>query len=85
MVNRENVIEWLTGQTHITVTFSEKKYINKVKKLAEKFPNEVKITAVNKDGSIVAHLPKSALKLNVIKKKDLTEDERQELRERLHG
>lgn len=85
MVNKENVIEWLTGQTHITVTFSEKKYINKVKKLAEKFPNEVKIKAVNKDGSIVAHLPKSALKLSVIKKKSLSDDKRQELRERLHG
>ena len=85
MENRENVIEWLIGQKHIVVTFTEKKYINKVKKLAEKFPNEVKIKAVNKDGSIVAHLPKTALKLSVIKKRDLTEDERQAIRDRLRG
>lgn len=67
--NKENMIEWLTGQRHIGVTFTDPTMIRKVKTLAKKYPDEVKIKAINKDGSIFAHLPKSALKLSVIKKK----------------
>ena len=66
--NKENMIEWLTGQRHIAVTFTDPTMIRKVKVLAKKYPDEVKIKAINKDGSIFAHLPKSALKLNIIKK-----------------
>lgn len=63
---RENCIEWLTGQTTCTITLSQSKYINKVKRLAEKNPKEVKILHTNKDGSIVAKLPLSAIKINII-------------------
>lgn len=64
---RENCIEWLTGQTTCTITLSQSKYINKVKRLAEKHPKEVKIIHTNKDGSIVAKLPLSAIKINIMK------------------
>ena len=68
-LNKENMIEWLTGQRHIGVTLTDPTMIRKVKALAKKYPDEVIIKAINKDGSIFAHLPKSALKLNIIKKK----------------
>lgn len=81
---QENVLEWTTGQRNIAVTFSEAKYIRKVKELAEKYPDDVKIIAENKDGSIFAHIPKSALKLNIVKR-DLSEEERKALGERLRA
>jgi hypothetical protein len=63
---KENAIEWLTGDDTISVTLTQKKYINKVKKLAVKHPNLVSILNENSDGSIFAHLPLKALKLSII-------------------
>lgn len=81
---QENVLEWTTGQRNIAVTFSEAKYIRKIKELAEKYPDDVKIIAENKDGSIFAHIPKSALKLNIVKR-DMTEEQRKAIGKRLHS
>jgi hypothetical protein len=78
----ENVIEFITNDKTATVTFSQGRYVSKIKKLAEKFPDEVKIVYTNKDGSIVAHVPVSAIKLNIVKR-ELTEEQRQEMAERL--
>lgn len=64
-MNRENAIEWITGQDRITVSLTQKKYISKVKKLAARYENEVDYVE-NEDGSIVAHLPLKALKLSII-------------------
>lgn len=63
---KENAIEWLTGDDTISVSLTQKKYINKVKKLAVKHPNLVSILKENSDGSIFAHLPLKALKLSII-------------------
>lgn len=59
----ENVIEWLDGQKTATGTFSQKKHINKIKKMAEERPDLVQIDWENADGSIVAHFPVSMVKL----------------------
>ena len=64
-IERENVIEWVTGDDTITVTLSQRKYISKVRKLAAKWPSLVSILAENADGSILAHLPLKALKLSI--------------------
>ena len=63
---KDNAIEWLTGDDRVTVTFDQLKYINKIKKLAEKHP-EVEIRAENKDGSITAHLPLNFIKISAPK------------------
>ena len=76
---RENCIEWLTGQTTCTITLSQSKYINKVKRLAEKNPKEVKILHTNKDGSIVAKLPLSAIKINIISRSKGNEKHEKEI------
>jgi hypothetical protein len=65
----ENVIEWETGNRKISVTLSQKKYVTKIKQLAKKYPDEVKILAKNEDGSIFARLPLKALKLNLVSRK----------------
>jgi hypothetical protein len=81
-MNKENMIEWFTGQRHIGVTLSDPTYIRKVKELAKKYPDKVKIKAENKDGTIYAHLPKSALKLSIIKR-EMSEEARQKAAERM--
>jgi hypothetical protein len=81
--NNENVIEFLTNQQTMTVTFSQGRFIGKVKKLAERYPDEVKIVTENKDGSIVAHMPVSYLMLSN-RKKELTDEERIAMTERLN-
>ena len=78
---RENAIEWINGQDMVTVTLSQGRYISKVKKLAEKFPDEVKIVKENSDGTILAHIPLNYIKINRASR-DLTEEEREELAER---
>ena len=77
---RENVIEWLNGQQTVTVTFSQPRFINKVKKLAE-VHSEVKIVAENSDGSICAHVPLKFIKLSA--PRQMTEEQREQARERL--
>lgn len=82
-VNNENVIEFLRGATTATISFSQGRFISKIKKLAEKYPDEVEIVAENKDGSIVAHIPTHYIKITNLKK-DLSDEERETIRERLN-
>ena len=82
LTNQENVIEFLKNQDTMTVTFSQGRFISKVRELSEKFPDEVKIVAENADGSIVAHLPVSELHLSIIKR-EMTEEQKRAGAERL--
>jgi hypothetical protein len=66
MVNlKENVIEWITGDDEVTCTFTQRKFITKIRKMMDKQPELVSKFHENKDGSIVCHLPLKALKLYV--------------------
>lgn len=60
----ENVIEWIKDEKQATLTLSQRRTINKVKKLAEVHPEECQIVAENKDGSICAHVPVSWVKIS---------------------
>ena len=77
---KENNIEWITGDNMMSVTLTSQRHITKIRKLAERKPDEVKIVT-NKDGSIYATLPLSYLKFNP--PKDLTEEQKKELTKRL--
>ena len=79
MENKENAIEWITGQRTITVTLSHSKYVNKVKQLADTH-KEVKILAENDDGTILAKLPIKYLKLSA--PRHVSEEQREQMRER---
>ena len=76
---RENCIEWLNGQDRVTVTLSQGKYINKVKKLAEKHEG-VEIVKENTDGTLLAHLPLKFIKISA--PKQMTEEQKERARER---
>jgi hypothetical protein len=76
----ENVIEWLTGDGTVTLSLSQRKYINKIYKLKEKNPDEVRIVTENKDGSIVVKLPLKYIKISG--PRQMTEEQRNQARER---
>ena len=79
---KENVIEWMTGDDVISVTVTQKKYITRIRSLAEKHPESVQILAENRDGSIFAHLPLKSLKLTII---SLDESRKAELAENMRA
>lgn len=71
----ENVIQWLNGEKYITCTFTQRKYISKVKKIMQRTPEFVLDFVENKDGSIYCRLPLKALKLSIIVRKEATNEE----------
>lgn len=80
--SQENCIEWISGNKTATVTFPKGKYATRVKKLAEKYPDEVTICHENKNGTIVAHIPVSYVRINKPKQMNYTEDQKEVMRER---
>lgn len=80
---RENAIYWTNGDENCTVNFTQVKYITKVKKLAEKFPDDVKIKS-EKNGVLIATLPVKAVKLNIVER-ELTDEERELMAERIRN
>ena len=79
----ENVIEFLNGQKRATVTLSQGRYKTKVENLAKERPNECKILARNPDGTILAHVPTSWVKISPPRKVEMSEDRKEELRKQL--
>ena len=72
---RENCIYWLDGDKRATVNFTQARYITRVKELAKKFPEDVKIMS-EKNGVLVATLPVKAIKVNLVKlDRELTDKE----------
>lgn len=53
----ENMIEFITGQGTATVTFTNRKHINRIKKLHEVHKDDFKYFVENKDGSVCAKFP----------------------------
>ena len=60
---KENVIEWIEGDKVASFTFSQKRFINRVRKLAEKYGDDVRILKENADGSIFGHISLSGVRL----------------------
>lgn len=79
---RENVIEWITGSNTATVTISQKKYQSKIRRLAEKYPDDVNILTDNNGDCIVAHMPLKYIHI-FASESHLTEEQRKANGERL--
>lgn len=81
--SRENVIGWFKNSDIATVTFSQGKYITIIKKLAKKYPDDVKILE-NSDGTILAYIPVKAIHISIRNKNiEFTEEQREAARERM--
>ena len=75
--NNENAIEQLTDERSATVTFTDRKMINRIKKIYEERKNEFKYFVENEDGSICAKLPKKWIKINPGSKPDPNKPKKQ--------
>lgn len=78
----ENNIEFTQNSKTATVYFAQGRYISKIKKLKEKYPDEVDIVAENYDGSIVAHIPTKWIKISA-SKREISDEQRKAASERL--
>lgn len=77
----ENGIEFIKDAKVATAQFSQGRYKSRIKKLAEKYPEECKILAENKDGTLLAHIPVEWVK--IIPPRQLSEEQKKEIAERL--
>lgn len=62
--NNENAIDFISGEHFITVSFTDRKMINRIKKIYAERKSEFKYFVENEDGSVCAKIPKKWLKLN---------------------
>ena len=79
---QENAIEWVRGSKVATVNFCQGRMATRIKKLSEAKPDDVEIVAENKDGSVVAHVPSSWIRVNPPRQMDYSEEQLEALRER---
>ena len=83
--NMENVLEFISGARTVTVSFTNQKHINRIKKLYEERKDDFKYFHENTDGSICAKIPLKWLKLNPGSKNGrvMTEEQKEAARVRL--
>jgi len=62
---KENVIEWIENEDTALCTFSQKKFVNRIRRMVENRTPCVKILVENPDGSILARIPLSAVHITV--------------------
>ena len=85
MENSENMIEFISGTRTATVTFTNQKHINRIKKIYEERKDDFKYFIENPDGSICAKLPLKWIKINAGSKEGrvMTEEQKEAARIRL--
>lgn len=83
--NNENCIEFLSGERSAVVSFTNRKHINRIKKLYEERKDDFKYFHENTDGSICAKLPLKWIKINPGSKNGrvMTEEQKEAARVRL--
>ena len=80
----DNGFEWYTGDNMATITFSQKKWINKIKKYMEEYPDDIEIVAENDDGSIMGKVPVSWIKFSPPRMgRELTDEQKKAVAKRL--
>lgn len=57
MKNQENMIDFVTDRNDAVISFTNKKYINRIKKLYKERKEEFTSFYENKDGSVCAKIP----------------------------
>ncbi len=84
MINTaETVFEHLDGKDTWTVSTDERTWKNRLVKLAEQHPDEVECVSVNRDGSVMFHVPASWVKVRPPRKVNMTDEQKAALAERL--
>ena len=87
MDSSENVIDFITGEKTATVTFTNRKHINRIKNIYEERKDDFKYFRENPDGSICAKIPLKWIKISPTKRNSriYTEEEKRKIAERLEN
>ena len=82
---KETAVNYLSCDSYAIFSSSEDKWIRKINELAKDYPNEVTIThnPLDNHGMLVARVPKSWFKIKAPSKRNLTDEQRQAMSERL--
>lgn len=83
MRNTENAIEFMCGDSFCTGSFTSQRHINRIKKLYENHKQDFCYMVENRDGSVCAKFPLSWVKITPPTKREMTEEEKENLRQRL--
>ena len=75
---KETCINWLASEPRATFCSEEQKWINKILKLKEEYPDEVNIQVApeNNHGVLLADVPKSWIKVSPKRKRNYTDEQR---------
>ena len=82
---KETCCEYLDVDDHATFCSAERKWINKILKLKETYPDKVDIREYpeTNHGVILAHIPKTWLKISPKRTRELTDEQREAAAKRL--
>lgn len=80
---KETVYEHVDGNDTFTVTAAERWSVGMIRRLKDKYPDQVEIIKENEDGSIFAHVPSSWMRIKPKRHVDISDERREELREQL--
>lgn len=82
---RETATNYCSDTGRMSVTSNERRWINKLRRLAETNPDDVRLVAVpeSNDGYICCHVPSGWLKITPPRKMNLTDEQRADIRARL--
>lgn len=78
---KETAFNYIVGEPTATFYTAEQKWINKINKLDKDYPNDVKITHVNPDGSLTATIPVKWLKIHT--PRNISDEQREAMKQRM--
>ena len=87
MENTENMVEFISGARTATVSFTNRKHINRIKNIYEERKDDFKYFRENHDGSICAKIPLKWIKISPGSKEGriMTEEQKEAARIRLQN
>ena len=80
---RETAYEHMSESDTFTVTAAERWSIAMIRRLKERYPDDVDIRHTNADGSMVVHMPFEWMRIVPKKRDTLTDEQRKERSERM--
>jgi len=75
---RETAYNQVSSESHATLYVGEQRWINKVHKLKNLYPDLVDIRYTNPDGSMVVHIPKTWFSIRPPRKMNLTDEQKEQ-------
>lgn len=85
--NKENVIEFLSGEHYCVCTFTNRTHIRRIKEIYAERKDDFKYLYVNEDGSVCAKIPLKWIRINPtrVTKREISEEQKEKLRLQLEN